>query len=277
MKVPHPAFRIARRRETRYYQLMQRSFENKKDLFKELVRTDFQLRYQDSLLGIVWVILKPFLLFLILYTVFSFLFGQKDPNYRLNLLLGIILFNFFAEATNLGMQSLLARANVILKVNFPREIALFSSLTQALISLAFNLIVFAILYVFSPAKINLVGLLVFVFYIVILAVLVSGISLFSSILFVRFRDLSAIWEVCLSILFYGTPIFYPLSIIPVHLQKWFLLNPLAMIVQNSRSALIKNALPPTLQTSVLIFVSLFLFLLGLVYFRKRVKKVAEDF
>jgi len=277
LKVPHPAFRIARRRETRYYQLMQRSFENKKDLFKELVRTDFQLRYQDSLLGIVWVILKPFLLFLILYTVFSFLFGQKDPNYRLNLLLGIILFNFFAEATNLGMQSLLARANVILKVNFPREIALFSSLTQALISLAFNLIVFAILYVFSPAKINLVGLLVFVFYIVILAVLVSGISLFSSILFVRFRDLSAIWEVCLSILFYGTPIFYPLSIIPVHLQKWFLLNPLAMIVQNSRSALIKNALPPTLQTSVLIFVSLFLFLLGLVYFRKRVKKVAEDF
>lgn len=250
---------------------------NKKDIFKILVATDFKLRYQNSILGVFWVLLKPLLLFLILYLVFSFLFGQKDPNYKLNLLLGIILFSFFSEGTKLGMESLLLRANVILKVNFPREIALYSAVAQSGISFCFNLLVFAVLWLLSPVKLHLAGIIYLVIYLGVLALLILGLSFFFGIIYVKFRDLQAIWEVILSLLFYGTPIIYPLSIIPEKYHNLILINPLAVIIHNAREVLIKGAMPDFPRTGITILISLFLFFLGILFFRKYVKKIAEEF
>jgi len=251
--------------------------KNKKDIFKILVATDFKLRYQNSVLGIIWVILKPFLLFLILYLVFSFLFGQKDPNYKLNLLLGIILINYFQEGTTLGLYSLFSRANVLLKVNFPREIALYSSLAQASISLFFNLLVFAIFWLFSPTPLHLFSLPFFLLYLVLLALIIQGLGFFLSILYIKFRDLSSIWEVVNSLVFFATPVIYPLSIIPEKYHNLVFLNPLAVIIHNSREVLIKGAMPDLLRTGITLLLALLLFSLGLLFFRKKVKKIAEEF
>jgi ABC-2 type transport system permease protein len=250
---------------------------NKRDILKILVATDFKLRYQNSVLGVIWVVLKPFLLFLILYLVFSFLFGQKDPNYKLNLFLGIILINYFQEGTTLGLFSLLSRANIILKVNFPREIALYASLAQASISLFFNLVVFSIFWVFSPTPLKIFSLPSFLLYIIILALLIQGLNFFLSILYVKFRDLASIWEVVNSLVFFATPVFYPLSVIPAKYHSLVFLNPLAVIIHNSREVLIRGELPDLPRTGLALLLAIVLFTLGLLFFRKKVKKIAEDF
>src|SRR3989344_5703318 len=107
---------------------------NRWDLFYELVRTDFVMRYHNSVLGFIWVLLRPFLLYLIIVTVFSFLFKSHDPNYQLNLLLGLLLYNYFAESTLRGVTSLYDRSSVILKINFPRIVAVYTSVANSFIS-----------------------------------------------------------------------------------------------------------------------------------------------
>jgi len=265
---------LTKQGETRYNQ---NAMKNKKDIFKILVATDFKLRYQNSVLGILWVVLKPFLLFLILYLVFSFLFGQTDPNYKLNLLLGIILINYFQEGTGLGLSSLLSRADVILKVNFPREIALYSSLAQASISLFFNLLVFSIFWIFTPTPLHWFSFPFLFLYLILLGLLILGLNFFLSILYVKFRDLSAIWEVVCSLAFFGTPVIYPLSVIPEKYHFIVFLNPLAVIIHNAREVLIKGVMPDLPRTGTTILIVLTLFVLGILFFRKKIKKIAEDF
>ena len=113
------------------------------DLLIEMVKTDFKLRYHGSVLGFIWVLLKPFLLFLILYIIFRYLFARGDIYFSLRLLLGLIIFSYFSEGTVHGLGALLSKANVILKVNFPRQIVVVASIINSLITL---LISFIILY-----------------------------------------------------------------------------------------------------------------------------------
>ncbi len=251
--------------------------KNYKDIFKILTKTDFKLRYQGSVLGIIWVILKPLLLFLILYLVFSLLFGQKDPNYKLNLLLGIIFINYFQEGTTIGLNSLLARANVLLKVNFSREIVLYAALANASISLFFNLIIFTIFWFITPTPIHIWSIPIFFGYLLLLAAFIMAISFFTSILFIKFRDLSSIWEVVCSLAFYATPVIYPLALIPERYHRIMFLNPLTLIIHNTREVIVRGAYPDW-QTSLLAALAIImLFGLGLWFFRSKIKKVAEDF
>lgn len=112
-------------------------------LLKELVKTDFKLRYQGSVIGYLWSILKPLLLFLVMYLVFvRFLrFGDAIPHFAIALLLGITIWNFFGEATNMGMLSMVNRGDLLRKVNFSKQIIVFSVIANALINLLLSLIV----------------------------------------------------------------------------------------------------------------------------------------
>ena len=110
-------------------------------LLRELVITDFKLRYQGSILGYVWSLLKPLMLFAIMYVVFiHFLrFGNGIPHFAVALLLGIVMWTFFIEATNQGMQAIVLRGDLIRKINFPKYIIVISGTISALINLIFNL------------------------------------------------------------------------------------------------------------------------------------------
>ncbi len=248
-----------------------------KDLLMELVKTDFKMRYQNSALGFVWVLLKPFLLFGVLYLVFSFAFKNQDPHYCLNLLLGLILFHYFSEGTSRGLGALLDKANIILKINFPRHIAVLASVINSAINLLFSLIIFVIFWFFTPTHVTLVGILGFFGFVFILTLIILGFSFFASILYARFRDLGPIWEVLLSVAFYATPILYPISMIP---QKFYYLvfaNPLAVIIHNSRSLLITGAPVNFQQTLFVTLFALIFFGLGWLFFNRQIKKVAEYF
>jgi ABC-2 type transport system permease protein len=209
-------------------------------LLGAMVITDFKLRYQASLLGYLWTLLKPLAVFSILYLVFVKLlkFGITDyPG--VYLLFGIIIWGFFAEATGLGLASLVARADLLRKISFPRYVIVLSVGTYALITFGLSMIVLAVFLVIArvPLTRNVVWLpLLFVE----LSALSMSMAFFLSALFVRFRDLSYIWEVILQAAFYATPIIYPLSRIPVTWARLLLLNPMAQIIQDARYCLVTN-------------------------------------
>lgn len=266
--------------------MMKRLFSKQnRALLAELVRTDFKLRYQGSVLGYAWSLLRPLLLFLILYIVFvKFLkLGNGVPHFPVYLLLGIVIWNFFYEMTMQSLGAIVARGDLIRKIRIPRWIIIFSSSISALINLVLNLIVvaffIAINHVELSASILLLPLILLEVYLLAL-----GLSLFLSAMFVKFRDINYIWEVILQAGFYITPILYPLSrITNLKLQKFILINPMAQSIQDARYvAVTKQTITPyTIFAGgwykYLPFAFVFIALItGLVYFRSQSKYFAEN-
>ena len=205
-------------------------------LLSELVRTDFKLRYQGSVLGYAWSLLRPLFLFGILYVIFALVLksGGGIPHFPVYLLLGIVLWTFFTDMTTQSLGSIVGRGDLIRKIRIPRWIIVFSSSLLALINLGLNLIIVAVAMVLNKVEIHatiiLLPLLLLEIYLLAL-----GVSLFLSAAFVKFRDISYIWEVFLQAGFYLTPILYAMSIITrVGFQKLVLLNPMAQAIQDAR-------------------------------------------
>lgn len=254
-------------------------------LLAELVRTDFKLRYQGSVLGYTWSLLRPLLLFLILYVVFvKFLrIGGGIPHYPIYLLLGIVLWNFFAEMTSQSLSSIVARGDLVRKIRIPRWIIVVSSSLSSLINLFLNL---AIVVVFM--FINRVDLLAtslwFPLILVQVYIFALGLSLLLAAAFVKYRDMSYIWEVCLQAGFYLTPIIYPISLITNQsFQKLLLVNPMATAIQDARNALVTNqtvTLPKVTDNIFLVLlpyiISIVVLVVGILYFKRQAKYFAED-
>ncbi len=254
-------------------------------LLRQLVVTDFKLRYQGSFLGYLWTLLKPLFLFIILYTVFvNFLkIGSDIPNFPIYLLLGIIMFNFFSEMTSLSLNSIVSRGDLISKIRIPRWIVVFSASITALINLAINLVVVVVFMIINNADL-LMSSLLFPFVLLQFYILSLGISLMLATAYVKYRDIGHIWDVALQGLFYLTPVLYPVSIISNDLyQKLLLLNPLAQIIQDARYTLIthetdtiSNVFGNSFARLITISICLVVLYLGLLYFRKNAKNFAED-
>ncbi|MEW4354005.1 ABC transporter permease [Streptococcus pneumoniae] len=256
-------------------------------LLKEMVKTDFKLRYQGSLIGHLWSILKPLLLFTIMYLVFvRFLrFDDGTPHYAVSLLLGMVTWNFFTEATNMGMLSIASRGDLLRKINFPKEIIVFSSIVNAAINYSINLLV-----VFVFALINGVvptfQVLVIIPLFLELSLFATGIAFILATFFVKYRDIGPIWEVILQAGMYSTPIIYSLTYIiqrgHMTIAKLMMMNPLAQIIQELRHFIVYSGatiswdifenkiflvIPYVLSISVFVF--------GYVLFKRKSKKFAE--
>jgi ABC-2 type transport system permease protein len=215
------------------------SFAKQRALLAEMIRTDFKLRYQASALGYLWSVLKPLFLFAILYVVFTkFLrIGAGIPNYAISLLLGIVLWSFFIEATSSALSSVVSKGSLIRKIDIPRYLIPIPSVASAFINLILNLLVVSVFVFVAPeTPISWLTLLVFPLLIIELTLIAIAVGFFLSAIFVQFRDMNHIWDVLKQALFYCTPIIYPLSLIPSELiQKIIMLNPLAQIIQDARA------------------------------------------
>lgn len=250
---------------------------NTADLFFELVRTDFILRYHNSILGFIWVLLKPFLFFAILVTVFSLVFKIEDRLYPLNLLLGLLLYSYFSEATLRGVTCLTEKSSIILKVNFPKVIPIFTSVVNSFISFFFGFLVFlGFWFVEKPADL-LNSLPYFGLLILLLTSLIVGINFFLSIGYIKLKDLLSIWEVVLQLLLYLSPIIYPLSFVPDRYLKIFLLNPLAVIIQQAQEILINGHPFDWVLFGQAGLVTLFLLGSGWLFFKNQIKKILDNF
>lgn len=254
-------------------------------LLSELVRTDFKLRYQGSVLGYAWSLLRPLLLFVILYAVFVKVLksGGDIPHFPVYLLLGIVIWNFFLEMTTQSLGSIVGRGDLIRKIRIPRWMIVFSSSISALINLFLNLIVIVVFMLLNHVDLLRTALWL-PFILAEVYLLALGLSLFLSAAFVKFRDISYIWEVILQAGFYLTPILYALTLIPnVTAQKIILLNPMAQAIQDARYAVITHHTPTVYRLfdgGPYIFIPFALVLIALVggsvYFKKESKYFAEN-
>lgn len=254
-------------------------------LLSELVRTDFKLRYQGSILGYAWSLLRPLLLFLILYIVFvKFLrLGSDVPNFPIYLLLGIVLWTFFADMTSQSLGSIIERGDLIRKIRIPRWIIVLSASISALISLAFNLVIVIVFMIINGVHLTDTVIL-FPLAVLQIYILGLGISLYLSAAFVKYRDISYIWEVVLQAGFYVTPILFPLTIITnIFYQKILLLNPMAQAIQDARYNLVThetltiNSVFDTSWTYIIpLGITFAVLIFGLLYFKKEAKNFAEN-
>lgn len=264
-------------------------------ILRELVKTDFLLRYQGSFLGIAWSVLKPLMLFCVMYVVFvKFLrFSDGTDTFPLVLLLGISMWNFFTESTTMGLCSITTRGDLLRKINFPKHIIVVSATINALICMSINLGVVIVACILSGVQFT-VNVFWLPINLVQLYLLSLGVALLLSTLNVYFRDAQHIWEVVLQGLFYATPIIYPLSMVEQKLgevapgvgllvEKLMLLNPAAQIIQDIRHNLIAPATTPTIWTlsdniffqMIPVALTFALLLWGVHIFRKYSPKFAE--
>lgn len=254
-------------------------------LLRQLVITDFKLRYQGSVLGYAWSLLKPLLLFVILYTVFvKFLrIGGDMPHFPIYLLLGIVLWNFFTETTGQSLESIVGRGDLIRKIRIPRWTIVMSSSLSALINLGLNLLVVLAFMIITDVDFMKDA----VWFPVILGeiyIFALGVSLYLAAAFVRYRDISYIWDVITQAFFYLTPILYPLSVITDNmLQRVIMLNPMAQTIQDARNVLItKETLTiaevygSVLARLITVVIVLTFFFIGFWYFRREAKHFAEN-
>ena len=256
-----------------------------KALLSELVRTDFKLRYQGSALGYAWSLLRPLLLFTILYLVFiKFLkVNYEVPHSAVYLLVGIVLWSFFLEMTTGCVSSIVERGDLIRKIRIPRWLIVISSSLSAVISLLLNMVVIAVFMILNHVALtfNIIWLPLIILEMYIFGI---GIAFFLSAAFVKYRDISYIWEVVCQALFYLTPLLYPVAKLHWLIVREILFSsPLSQTVQAARYAIvtdktytISQAFPSFWPRLIPFVIVIVVFIVGVSYFRKRSKTFAED-
>ena len=255
---------------------MHRTLRQMWELTWELARTDLKLRYHGSALGVVWMVLKPLLLFAILSTVFSHAFGSTVVRYPLKGLTGVVLWTYFADGTSAGLQSLLTKGHLLAKVRLSPWVVVLASILQTTGVFLLNVLIMFLFFLGSRALPNVGSLLLFGLQTLYLVGLIMGFALLTAPWYVRYRDLKPLWEVLLTLGFYLTPIIYPLSVIPDRYRPLISLNPLTPIVERATAALLGTEETSATAGAVSPLVAVALLLLaGFVVFRRSARYAPE--
>jgi ABC-2 type transport system permease protein len=205
---------------------------------------DFKRHYFGTALGYVWSIARPLMLFAVLLVVFTQVFriGSEVPHYPVLLLLNIVLFSFFQEATGVAVTSIAGQEGVVRKTQFPRLVIPLAVVLTSLFNLGLNLavvLIFILAFGVAPMWTWLLTPLI----LVALVALTVAVSMILSSLYPRFRDLAIIWSVLATVLFYASPVLYPLEKVPAALRDIAVLNPLATLLTLARKWIIDPTAP----------------------------------
>lgn len=256
-------------------------------ILKQLVVTDFKLRYKGSVLGYFWTLLRPLALFAVLYVVFvNFLrFGADVPHFPVYLLLGVVLWSYFVEVTVNGVTVIVGKGDLMRKLAFPRYVIVLAGSASALINLTINLLVVLLFIIINgvPLTFNVLWLPLIVLELFVFSL---GMSFLLSALYVRFRDINYVWEVLLQAGFYLTPIIYPLSMVTEFSEfaaKLMLLSPMAQIIQDARFAVVTTqvdtvhkAFAHSLYWLIPFVIVAIVAVYSVIYFKKRSPTFAEE-
>lgn len=250
-----------------------------------LAVTDFKLRYFGSVLGYLWTLMRPLMLFGVLYFVFTQVikFGEGVPYYPVYLLTSIVLFTYFSETTAGGVQCLMARENLLRKMHFPRIAIPISVSLSALFNLSLNLVAVFVFAMIQGVPVRL-SWLQFPFLLLLLTLFAVGFAMLLSVLYVRFRDIQPIWDVVLQITFYASPVLYVIGDLPAQLvREMMAANPIATILTQMRHAMLDPHAPSAaaaIGSDVRLLIPLGLivgiFALGLWVFTREAPRIAEN-
>jgi ABC-2 type transport system permease protein len=249
-----------------------------------LAITDFKLTFFGSWLGYLWQLMRPLLLFSVLYFVFTEFvrIGQNAEHFAVVLLLGIVLFTFFADATGAAISSMVDRENLVRKIHFPRMVIPLAVVLTAFLNVLINLVAVAIFAIAQGVEPRL-SWLQFPVLLLALAIWCVGLAMLLSAIYVRARDIQPIWQVVTQAMFYAAPVIYPIEAIPK--PQWgelVMLNPISVILEQTRHAVVDPTAPSAAAaagpTGLLIPVAIMVLttLVGFWLFNREAPRIAEQ-
>jgi ABC-2 type transport system permease protein len=249
-----------------------------------LASTEFKTTYRGTALGYIWSLIRPMLLFGVLLLVFTQIFdlGETTKNYPPLLLLNVMLFTFFQEATQSSVTSVVNKEQIVRKTQFPRLVIPLSIVLNGVFHFLLNLLVVAI-FIVAYGVDPMWSWLWMPLIVLLLVAITAAVAIALSVLYVRFRDTAIIWSVVALVLFYGTPILYPIEIVPDSFRFAVLANPLAPLFEQTRHWIIDPSAPSAVEAigswaRMLVPISLFVAIcvLGALLFKREAPRVAEN-
>ncbi len=238
-----------------------------RELATELFRTYLKLRHVGSLLGFIWTLLNPLLYILTYWLVFSLVIRMGLENYPLFLIPGYLAWNFTFSAIINSSESIIQSKDLITKIAFPNEIIVLSNVAVTFVDFLISLILFLIaIFIFYPPFSYLIILLPVI--ILLQLLLTIGISMIVACVSVYFKDVPKLIVIFGNLIFFLTPIFYPLEYIPSNLQKVALINPIAQIINIYHDIIYYKRFPNELMIITTAVVSIVVFTLGFLLFNK---------
>ena len=245
-----------------------------KELLKNLVIRDLKVRYKRSVLGVLWALLEPLILMILFTVVFSMLLRIKVEKYPVFVLCGLLPWSFFSTGLSYSASSILQHANLIKKIYFPREIIPLGVILARLVNFLISLILlFGFMLAFGVTFTPYIALLPLI--IALQLLLIVGLSLFFTSLNTFYYDVGFILEFLLFGWFYVTPVFYPVSMVPERFLKFYMLNPMAVIVHSYRQVLLYGQAPNFGQLMIAALLIAVAFLIGWSVFRRLEYRFAE--
>ena len=253
------------------------------DLLWLIAVNKFKVTYLGTVLGYVWSLIRPLMLFGVLLFVFTQIIRfQEIENYPVFLLFNIMLFSFFAEATQQALTSVVQEEGIVRKMQFPRLAIPLASVLAGVFNLGVSLIAVFVFFLAYGVGPYWTWLLLPVLFLPLLVITSATASILAS-LYVRFRDVQIIWSVAAQALFYASPVLYTLDFVPDHLRWIILLNPLTPIFLAAREWIVDPSAPgaidaaggiPELLPSLVVFVGICL--LSVWIFNREAPRMAEE-
>ena len=221
---------------------MMKKLKQHQFLFSELVKRDFAKKYKRTILGMAWSILSPLMNLIIMWLVFNNFFGNNVNHYAVYLFAGQLVFSYFTDATNLGMNSLVGNAGIFTKVNVPKYLFLFSQNVSSLINFGLTLLIFFTFVAIDGIPFTWLFLLL-IYPTMCLVVFNLGVGLVLSALFVFFRDMQYLWGILTQLIMWMSAIFYTIDGYNPMVQNLFLLNPIYLYIRYFRKIVIDGVIP----------------------------------
>ena len=239
-------------------------------LIGELVKRDLRHKYRRSILGYLWSLLNPLLMMAVMVVVFSYMFRFDIENYALYLICGQTMFNFFNESTNMAMYSIIDNGALIKKVYVPKYIFPISRVVSCFVTMSFSLLAIVIVMLVTRVQLHL-SVLVFWIPLAFVLVFSCGVGMILSSLAVKFRDVTHLYGVLTMAWMYATPIFYPIEAVPEGVAFFIRKNPMYVFITLFRELVLYGRVPPLRMWFLGAGVSVAMFAIGALVFRRMQK------
>ena len=254
---------------------MLKEIYNYREFLKTNVKKDIRGKYKGSFLGVLWSFINPLLMALVYAIVFPFILKNSQDNYVTFIVIAILPWNWFTTSISQGTFCILGNADIIKKVYFPREILPISTATSGLVNYFISVPIILIFLLASGINFSL-----YILWLPLIAltqyILTLGIILITSAIDVYVRDAEYIINFIVMMLFYATPVLYSTTLFPEK-YRWILyINPMTTIINSYRDIFYYKQSPHMLSLLAVFGVSVLLFFVGMVVFKKLKKGFAEE-
>jgi len=245
---------------------------NKLFLLEEIVKKDFSGKYKDSVLGILWSVLKPLLIMIILTIIFSTLFSRTIENFAVYYLAGKCIYDFFSLGTSEAMNSIKGNVNILKRTAAPKYIFTLGGITSEFLTFLITLAILVAVMIATKASFHITAIYAIIPVLCLIA-MITGIGLMLSVLCVYFTDIKHLYSVIKIMLLYSSALFYPMDIIPEPYHQIMILNPLYWIIEQFRKLVLYGTMPDTLNIINTILLSSIILVIGIIIFKKYDKKI----